>query len=240
MSVYIRVTPDIQLEYVWQSTYISVSHQAWWLKQSDCELTYRRPYWLFPSDTCPPNRSQARPGSSWTEVRQVGRRLGSCRLRLLKWTIIIIIHLLDSLFYIQKTMHLTVTGRSNDTSFIIKRRIGVEDKKWIIRITYILGRLKQGEIITLHKSGRRPNSYRAIALTFVILKIYENILIDICKHACRYDLIARRLLEESWMCNDIFLRSREHILHEGRNSIVYACFCRWQVVIWPWVALWHL
>ena len=46
--------------------------------------------------------------------------------------------------------------------------------------------LQQGIIITLYKSGRtrkdEPSRYRAITLTSVILKIYENVLLNRCKN----------------------------------------------------------
>jgi len=62
----------------------------------------------------------------------------------------------------------------------------------MLRNAYIPGTLKQGIIITLHKCGRKrkdePSSYRVITLTSVILKIYENILFNRCKHDMLEDL----------------------------------------------------
>ena len=45
-------------------------------------------------------------------------------------------------------------------------------------IGYIPDRMKSGTIITLHKGGKKrtddPNNYRAITLTSVVLKLFEN------------------------------------------------------------------
>jgi len=50
----------------------------------------------------------------------------------------------------------------------------------VIRSGYIPDKMKEGEIITLHKGGRKsksdPNNYRAITLSSSILKVYEMIL----------------------------------------------------------------
>jgi len=51
----------------------------------------------------------------------------------------------------------------------------------MIRSGYIPDKIKEGEIITLHKGGRKsksdPNKYRAITLSPSILKVYETILL---------------------------------------------------------------
>ena len=56
---------------------------------------------------------------------------------------------------------------------------------YMLRCGYIPESMKRGVILTLHKGGKRgkdkPNNYRAITLSSVVLKLYEMVLLDRCQ-----------------------------------------------------------
>jgi len=100
----------------------------------------------------------------------------------------------------------------------------------MLRNAYIPDTLKQGIIITLHKGGRKrkdePNSYRAITLTSVILKIYENVLLNRCKHDMLEDLnLQQGGFQDNLGCIMTSFIVRESIFYaKENNSAVYVCF----------------
>jgi len=91
-------------------------------------------------------------------------------------------------------------------------------------------KLKEGEIITLYKGGRKrkddPNSYRAITLSSSILKVYEIILLERCR-----DNILKTLhklqcgFQEKLGCMMTSFALRESLFFAKENSSsVYLCF----------------
>ena len=100
----------------------------------------------------------------------------------------------------------------------------------MLRSGNIPDKMKQGEIITLHKGGRKskgdPNNYRAITLSSSILKVYEMILLHRCK-----DKIVKTLsklqggFQDQLGCVMTSFTLRE-CLHHSRelSSGVYLCF----------------
>jgi len=100
----------------------------------------------------------------------------------------------------------------------------------MLKNAYTPDTLKQDIIITLHKGGRKrkdePNSYRAITLTSVILKINENVLLNRCK----LDMLEDLNLQQGGFHDNLGCIMTSFILRESifyakeNNSAVYVCF----------------
>lgn len=102
--------------------------------------------------------------------------------------------------------------------------------------TYMLRRghipidMKKGEIITLHKGGKKdkcnPDNYRAITLSSVILKIYEMILLKNCEQQILDKLNKQQCGFQKQLGCDLTSFVLHETVHYARenSSQIYVCF----------------
>jgi len=99
----------------------------------------------------------------------------------------------------------------------------------MLRLGYIPTDMKRGEIITLHKGGKKrkddPNNYRAITLSSVILKLYELVLLERCQDSILRSLNAQQGgFQKQLGCNMTSFVLRETLHHaREQSSKVFVC-----------------
>ena len=100
----------------------------------------------------------------------------------------------------------------------------------MMRSGYVPDKLKRGVIVTLHKGGNKrkdkPDNYRAITLTSVLLKLYESVILSRSKS----EMISSISQEKggfqdglSCLMTSFILRESMHFANEFKSK-VYACF----------------
>lgn len=90
--------------------------------------------------------------------------------------------------------------------------------------------MKKGEIITLHKGGKKdksnPDNYRAITLSSVILKVYEMVILDRCER----HILSTLSRQQGGFQKQLGCEMTSFVLHETihyareNSSKVYVCF----------------